>query len=55
MNQKIIEEMEKIHDLENCIVRMNIENIDLVGLRGLNYAKIREWKKKAVHFRLKYN
>ena len=52
INQKIIEEVEKIPDLENCIVRMNIENIDNVALRGLDYKKIREWKKKAVHFRL---
>ena len=52
INLKMIENMEKIPDLENCIIRMSIENIDPVTIRGLDYQKIREWKKKAVHFRL---
>lgn len=52
INQKIDEEISKISDLENAIVRMTIENVDPVAMREIDYKKIRELKKTAVHFRL---
>ena len=52
INQIISSEMGKILGLENIILRMTIENPDSVALRGLDYKKIKKWKKKAVHLRL---
>lgn len=52
INQKIEEEVAKIKDFENSIVRITLENIDPLAIRNLNYAKIREYRKKAVHFML---
>jgi DNA repair exonuclease SbcCD nuclease subunit len=51
INQKIDEEIDKITDLDNSIVRMTIENVDPVAIREIDYKKIREIKKTAVHFR----
>lgn len=52
INLLLISEMDKIKDLQDKIVRVTIENIDTVAVRTLDYKKIREWKKTAVHFRL---
>jgi len=52
LNQKIIKKVSEIEDLDKTIVRMTIENIDEIALRGLDYKKIREFKKVAIHFRL---
>jgi len=52
IDRKIDEEISKINDIENSIIRVTIENIDPVAVRELDYKKIRELKKKAVHFRL---
>ncbi len=52
INAKIEQEMSKIPDLEKSIVRLTVENIDSVAVKELDYSKIREFKRKAVHFRL---
>ncbi|MDD3013646.1 MAG: exonuclease SbcCD subunit D [Candidatus Gastranaerophilales bacterium] len=52
INQKIDEEISKITDLDKSIVRITIENVDPVAMREIDYKKIREIKKTAVHFRL---
>lgn len=52
INTKIEQEMSKIADLETSIVRLTIENVDSVAIKELDYSKIREYKRKAVHFRL---
>jgi len=52
INNKITEEVSKIKDFEKSIVRVTVENIDPVAIRELDYRKIREYKKHAVHFRL---
>jgi DNA repair exonuclease SbcCD nuclease subunit len=52
INLKIEEEVAKIKDFETSIVRVTIENIDPLAVRNLNYQKIREYRKKAVHFML---
>jgi DNA repair exonuclease SbcCD nuclease subunit len=52
INQKIDDEIAKITDLENSIVRITLENIDTVAMKNLDYKKIRELKKKTIHFRL---
>jgi len=52
INQKIDEEISKIYDIDKCIVRMTVENVDPVAMREIDYKKIREIKKTAVHFRL---
>lgn len=52
INQRITEEVGKIKDLDKSIVRLTIENVDPVAIRNLDYKKIREYKKIAVHFRL---
>jgi len=52
INQKIAEEVEKIRDLDKSIIRLTIENVDPVSIRSLDYKKIREFKKIAIHFRL---
>lgn len=52
INKIIEEEMSKIKDIDKSIVRMTIENLDSIAIRNLDYKKIREYKKTAVHFRL---
>jgi len=52
INQRIDEEISKINDLDKYIVRMTVENVDPVAMREIDYKKIREIKKTAVHFRL---
>ncbi|EKE03936.1 MAG: exonuclease [uncultured bacterium] len=52
INQKILDEVAKIKDLDNSIIRITVENVDHIAIRNLDYKKIREFKKIAVHFRL---
>ena len=47
---KIDEEVLKIKDLDDSIVRITLENIDPLAIKNLDYTKIREYRKKAVHF-----
>lgn len=54
LNQKIIEEMAKIPDLDKSIVRLNIENLDQVTLKSIDFKKIRELKRAAIHFRANF-
>lgn len=51
INLKITEEVEKIKELDNSIVRVTVVNIDSVAAGSIDYKKIREYKKTAVHFR----
>lgn len=41
-----------IKDFESSIVRITLENVDDAALKALDYTKIREYKRKALHFRL---
>jgi len=52
INKIIFEEIDKIINLDKSIVRMSLDNIDPVAIRNLDYKRIREIKKTAVHFRL---
>lgn len=52
ISRKIEQEIEKIPDFDNSIIRITIENIDPVAVRELDYKKIREYKKRTLHFRL---
>lgn len=54
INSKIDEEVAKIKELENSIVRITLENIDPLAIRNLDYKKIREYRKKAVHFMINF-
>ena len=54
INRKIDEEVLKIKDLEVSIVRITIENIDSLAIKNLDYTKIREYRKKAVHFMINF-
>ncbi len=54
INQKIDEEISKIDDFENSIVRITLENIDYLAIKNLDYKKIREYRKKAVHFMINF-
>ena len=54
INLKIDEEVAKIKDFENSIVRITLENIDPLAIRNLDYKKIREYRKKAVHFMINF-
>lgn len=54
INLRIEDEVSKIKDFETSIIRMTIENIDPLAIRNLDYAKIREYRKKAVHFMLNF-
>ena len=54
INACIDEEVAKIKDFENSIVRITLDNIDPLAIRNLNYTKIREYRKKAVHFMLNF-
>ncbi len=51
INEIIDTKISKIFDFENSMIRITIENIDPVTLRELDYKKIRQYKKQAVHFR----
>ena len=54
INQKIDEEVVKIKDFENSIIRITLENVDPLAIKNLDYKKIREYRKKAVHFMLNF-
>jgi len=54
INLKIDEEISKIKDFENSIVRITLEKIDPLAIRNLDYKKIREYRKKAVHFMINF-
>lgn len=54
INGRIDEEVAKIKDFENSIVRITLENIDPLAIRNLDYKKIREYRKKAVHFMINF-
>jgi len=54
INLKIEEEVSKIKDFENSIVRITLENIDILAIKNLDYKKIREYRKKAVHFMVNF-
>lgn len=54
INLKIGEEVSKIKDFETSIVRITLENIDPLAVRNLDYQKIREYRKKAVHFMVNF-
>ena len=54
INLKIEEEISKIPDFENSIIRLTIEDIDNIAIRNLDYAKLRLYRKKALHFRLNF-
>lgn len=54
INKKIDEIISGVKDLENSIVRITLENIDTLAIRNLDYNKIREYRKKAVHFMLNF-
>lgn len=54
INLKIDEEVSKIKDFENSIVRITLENIDPLAIKNLDYVKIREYRKKAVHFMVNF-
>lgn len=54
INLRIEEEVLKIKDFENSIVRITLENIDPLAIRNLDYKKIREYRKKAVHFMINF-
>jgi len=50
INRKIDEKISKIKDFENSIVRITLENIDYLAIKNLDYKKIREYRKNALHF-----
>lgn len=52
INNKLYEEIEKIKDIDDSIIRFSIANIDSKALRELDYKKIRELRKRALHFKL---
>jgi len=52
INLRLDQEVSKIPDFSSKIVRITLENVDPVSLRGLDYKKIRQYKKQAVQFRL---
>ncbi len=52
INLKIGQEVSKIADIEDSIIRLTLENIDNNAIRNLDYAKLRSYRKKALHFRL---
>ncbi len=52
INQKFIDEVDKITKLDKSIIRLTLKNVDDIIIKSLDYKKIRELKKKAVHFRL---
>jgi len=54
INLKIDEEVSKIKDFENSIIRITLENIDPLAIRNLDYKKIREYRKKAIHFMINF-
>jgi len=54
INLKIDEEVAKIKDFGNSIIRITLDNIDPLAIRNLNYSKIREYRKKAVHFMINF-
>jgi len=54
INLKIEQEAAKIKDFENSIIRITIENIDALAIKNLDYSKIREYRKKAVHFMINF-
>jgi len=54
INVKIDEEISKINDFDSSIIRLTVENIDPLALKKLDYKKIREYRKKAVHFLLNF-
>jgi len=54
INQKIYEELSKINDFENSIVRITLENIDYLAIKNLDYKKIREYRKNALHFMVNF-
>lgn len=54
INLKIEEELAKIPDLEDSIIRITLENIDNNAIRNLDYAKLRHYKRKTLHFRLNF-
>lgn len=51
INEIIDRKVVSLIDLENLIIRLNLENVDPIALKELDYKKIRELKKKLVHFR----
>ena len=54
IDSRIEEEIAKIKDFESSIVRITLENIDPLAIRNLDYKKIREYRKKAVHFMINF-
>lgn len=52
VNLKIEEEITEIKGLDNSIIRLTVENIDSLFIKHLNYKKIRELTKSAIHFKL---
>ncbi|OGI02538.1 MAG: hypothetical protein A2Y25_07045 [Candidatus Melainabacteria bacterium GWF2_37_15] len=52
INCLIEEEMSKIPDLEETIVRLTLEDIDSLTMRNLDYKKLGTYRKQALHFRL---
>lgn len=54
INLRIEEEVAAIKDFDDSIVRITLENIDTLTIRNLDYSKIREYRKKAVHFMINF-
>lgn len=52
INALIIEEMDKISDLEETIVRLTLTEIDSLTIRNLDYKKLGYYRKQALHFQL---
>ncbi len=54
INLRIEQEISKIDDLEDSIIRLTLENIDNNAIRNLDYSKLRSYRKKSLHFRLNF-
>jgi len=54
INLRIEEEISRINDIEDSIIRLTLENIDNNAIRNLDYSKLRSFRKKAIHFRLNF-
>lgn len=54
ISRLIEENVLQIANFDDAMVRITLENIDNLGIKNLDYAKIGSYRKRALHFRLNF-